>query len=247
MPKNKRPAKTYDIVTFVAADVFPPSNPLAMDILRLMAAYNDLSEILQWIIATRPVVTKPMALKRARIRMTIQSRILLGHLHEAFVVFDKMQGTPEFKAMTEQGFLSELGQEVLKRLRQANTGKTSTTMRSRLAVGRNLVAFHYVREAFQEGAMTFSKMFVEKDRAKSHILYEGGRAYFYFAEQVRENVAFGFNEKEGDAQIAVKLGQYLRDAQMLTQDMGWFTDEVFTAYIAMKNLLSALDHSTVKE
>src|SRR5687767_7830800 len=106
---SKRPAKTYDILTFVASTMFPPSNPLAMDILRLMAAYNDLSEILDWMIGTRAVVSKRIAWKRARIRMSVQNRILLGLLHEAFVVLDQMQGTQEFKTLEEKGLLSDPG------------------------------------------------------------------------------------------------------------------------------------------
>src|SRR5688572_26710550 len=102
---KKRSAKTYDILTFVASSMFPPSSPFAMDILRLMAAYNDLAEILDWMIGTRANVTKRIAWKRARVRMSIQNRLLLGLLHEAFVVFDNMQGTPEFKILEQQGHL----------------------------------------------------------------------------------------------------------------------------------------------
>ena len=101
MAKRKRPSKTYDILTFVASDLFPPSNPLAMDILRLMAAYNDLSEILDWMIGRGAVISKPIAWKRARIRMSVQNRILLALLHEAFVV-DQMQGTQEFKTIQRE-------------------------------------------------------------------------------------------------------------------------------------------------
>jgi len=48
----------------------------------------------------------------------------------------------------------------------------------------------YDWEGFEVGATMFSKIFIWKDRAKSLMLYESGtRAYFYYAEQVRENVA----------------------------------------------------------
>jgi hypothetical protein len=217
-----------------------------MDILRLMAAYNDLSEILDWMVGTRAVISKRIAWKRARIRMSIQNRILLGLLHEAFMVFDQMQATQEFKTMEEMGILSKRGKVALTNLRLANSGGASS-MRRRLRLGRNQVAFHYDRDAFEEGATMFSKMFVDRDRAESLIMYEGGRAYFYFAEQVRENVAFGFNEKDGDAQIAVKLGKYLQDSTTLTQAMGQFLDEVFVAYTNMKDLESVMSHTSVKE
>jgi hypothetical protein len=244
---KKRPLKTYDLLTFVASDVFPPSSPLGMDILRLMAAYNDLAEILDWMIGRRAIITKPIAWKRARIRMSVQHRIQLGILHEAFVVFDQMQGTPEFKELEERGFLSGRGRQALTYLRKANSGGDSS-MRSRLSLCRNQVAFHYDRESFQDGATMFTKMFVEKDRAQTLIMYDGeSRAYFYYAEQVRENVAFGFNETDGDSQIDEKLVKYLEGAKALTQEMGRFVDEVFAAYATMKNLLSALNRKRVKE
>jgi hypothetical protein len=246
MPKKRRPSKSYDIITFVASILFPPSNPLAMDILRLMSAYNDLSEVVDWMIGMGAAGGKRIAWKRARIRMSIQNRILLGLLHEAFVVLDQMQGTQEFKVLEEK-FLSGGGKEALMILRLANSGGTES-IRSRLSDGRNQVAFHYDREAFEKGATVFSRMFVEKDGAESTMIYErNSRAYFYYAEQVRENVGYGFNEVDGDAQIAVKLGQYLTESKKLAHKMGGFLDELLLAYTQMNNLDSVLKHESVKE
>ena len=127
--------------------------------------------------------------------------------------------------------MSERGKAALTNLRLANSGDGPSTMRSRLKSGRNQVAFHYGREAFADAPM-FSKIFANKDRpAESLILYEkDSRAYFYYAEQVRENVTYDFNDKEGDAQIKVKLGKFLSDSRALMQQMGQFLDELLSAY-----------------
>ncbi len=70
---------------------------------------------------------------------------------------------------------------------------------------------------------------------------------FYYAEQVRENVTYDFNDKDGGAQIKAKLGQYLSDARSLAQAMGQFLDELLSAYTKMYDLDSKLTHRSVKE
>jgi len=141
-----------------------------------MAAYNDISEVLDWMIGTRSIATRRIAGEKARIRMSIQNRILLGLMHETFQVIDQMQGTDEFKVV--KALLPERGMKSLKNLNLANSGEVS--IRSRLRLARNSVAFHYDRESFVEGASIFSRLFVEGARAESMIIFErGSRAYFF--------------------------------------------------------------------
>ena len=242
MPKNL--PRKYDLVRFVAADVFPPLCELAMDILRLMAAYNDISEVLDWMIGTRSIATRRIAGKKARIRMSIQNRILLGLMHETFQLIDQMQGTDEFKVV--KALLPERGMKSLKNLNLANSGEVS--IRSRLRLARNSVAFHYDWESFVEGASIFNRLFVEGARAESMIIFERrSRAYFFYAEQVREIVAFGFNEGDSGDQIPLKLGQYLAEVQKLMQEVGHFVDELLGAYAEMKSLGPAIRHEAATE
>jgi hypothetical protein len=239
-----RSPRKYDLIKFIAADVFPPTSELAMDILRLMAAYNDISEVLDWMIGTRSIATRRIAEKKARIRMSIQNRILLGLMHETFRVIDQMQGTGEFKEV--KALLPERGMKSLKNLQLASSGEVA--IRSRLKLARDRVAFHYDRESFIEGASIFSRLFVERARAESLIIFErGSRAYYYYPEQVREIVAFGFNEGDSGEQIPVKLGQYLTEVKKLMHEVGDFLDELLPAYAEMKSLGSALKHETVME
>ena len=234
---SKRPPRKYDVLTFVPSEVFPSSSELAMDILRLMAAYNDISEILDWVIGSRSIVTRRIAVKKARIRMSIQNRMLLGLMHETFRVIDQMQGTDEFKKVRD--LLPESGLNALKILQRASSGKVS--VRSRLKLARDRVAFHYDRKSFVEGTSIFSRLFKEKAKAESLIIFErGSRAYFFYPEQVREIVAFGFSEDAGSEQIPVKLGQYLTDVKKLMHEVGHFLDELLAAYAEMKSLESAL-------
>src|ERR1041385_4196263 len=231
--------RKYDLIRFVAADLFPPSSELAMDMLRLMAAYNDITEVLDWVLGTRSIATRRIATKKARIRMSIQNRILLGLMHETFRVIDQMQGSKEFK--DAKSMLTESGTKSLKSLQLANSG--ASPMRSRLRLARDQVAFHYDRESFIEGASIFSRLFVEKAKAESLIIFErGSRAYYYYPEQVREIVAFGFEEGDSGDQIPVKLGQYLTEVQKLMHEVGRFLDELLPVYAHMKSLGSALQH-----
>jgi len=236
--------RKYDLLRFVAADVFPPSSELAMDMLRLMAAYNDITEVLDWVLGTRSIATRRIATKKARIRMSIQNRILLGLMHETFRVIDQMQGTKEFKDV--QAMLPESGMKSLQSLRLANSGDSS--IRSRLKLARDRVAFHYDRESFVEGASIFSRLFVEKAKAESLIIFErGSRAFYYYPEQVREIVAFGFNEGDSGNEIPVKLGQYLTEVQKLMHEVGRFLDELLPVYAETRSLGSALQHETAIE
>lgn len=241
---TKRLPREYGLIKFVAADVFPPSSKLAMDILRLMAAYNDISEVLDWIIGTRSIATRRIAWKKARMRMSIQHRILLGLMHETFRVVDQMQGTDEFKKV--KALLPEKGMKSLKNLQLASSGEV--TIRSRLSLARDKVAFHYDRDKFVEGASIFSRLFVEGAKAESLIIFErGSRAYYDFPEQVREIVAFGFNEGDSADHIPGKLRDYLTEVIKLAHEVGRLLDELLPAYMEMKSLTAALRHETVVE
>jgi hypothetical protein len=76
-----------------------------------------------------------------------------------------------------------------------------------LRLARNSMAFHYDRESFAEGASIFSGLFVERTKAESLIIFERGNgAYFFYPEQVREIVAFEFNEGDSGDQIPLRMG-----------------------------------------
>ena len=80
------------------------------------------------------------------------------------------------------------------------------------------------------------------------IIFErGSRAYFFYAEQVREIVAFGFNEGDSGDQIPLKLGQYLAEVQKLMQEVGHLVDELLGAYAEMKSLGPAIRHEAATE
>jgi hypothetical protein len=210
-----------------------------------MAAYNDISAILDWVIGTTSIVRKPIAMKKARIRISIQHRILLGLLHETFNVIGEMQGTDEFKNVKR--LLSEQGLKALKNLQEASSGGESS-IRSRVKLARNSVAFHYDRDSFVEGATIFSNMFVERAKAESLLIYEpGSRAFFLFAEQIREIIAFGFKDSDDGSMVPEKLGKYLTEVTSLLHDAGRFLDELLPAYTQTYSLESTIKLNTVAE
>jgi hypothetical protein len=143
--------------------------------------------------------------------------------------------------------MSEETVKSLERLNQANSGGPSS-IRNRLRLCRDGVAFHYLRESFEAGAATFSNLFIEKAKAKSSIFFEKrSRAYYFYAEQVRENFSFGFNAGGGSEQIARKLGKYLNDVKELMREVGRFLDALLTDYARIRLPASALSGETVKE
>src|SRR2546425_6228950 len=115
---SKAIKKKFDVHTFTVSKVFPTTSQLGIDILRLMAAFNDISEIVGWMAGTFSVPKKPITLSKARVRMGIQHRLLMAFMHEALTVFDGMQGGEEFKKAEK--LLNDSGKMALKKLRRAS-------------------------------------------------------------------------------------------------------------------------------
>lgn len=243
MSKAKR--KRFDVYTFTVSKVFPPTSRLGIDILRLMAAYNDMSEIIAgWMGANLSLPKKPIASSKARMRMGIQHRLLMAFMHEALTVFDGMQGSEEFKRAEK--LLNDSGQKALKNLRRASG--SPDLIRSRIADARNTVIFHYDEEAFASAASRYGEIFKERDEAKSKIIVErGGRAYYFLPEHLRDIITFKFESEVKLDDIPAKVGGLIRKVTSLQRDLFEFLEELMRIYLDERGILAELHHEAIDE
>ena len=241
---SKAIKKKFDVHTFTVSKVFPTTSQLGIDILRLMAAFNDISEIVGWMAGTFSVPKKPITLSKARVRMGIQHRLLMAFMHEALTVFDGMQGGEEFKKAEK--LLNDSGKMALKKLRRASG--SPDLIRSQIADARNTVVFHYDEEAFAKAAARYVEIFKEKDEAQSKIIVErGGKAYFLLAENLRDIVVFKFESKVKLEDITEKVGDVIRKVTSLQGDLFSFLEDLLRVYLQDRGLLSELHHEVIEE
>ena len=69
LPKKRR--KGYTSYSFIIARVFPAADPIAIDLLRLMAGYNDLLFVMEWFEAHRRAAVNENARKIATGRVSL--------------------------------------------------------------------------------------------------------------------------------------------------------------------------------
>ena len=174
---------------FPIKTAFPPSDPLATDIVRLLAAYNDFSSIEDWIYQDRPKEEYLSVQSRIDFivsKIDLQWRLLGSILHESLPVIDQFATSPSSKPILEK--LNEEGRAALDKLLSIPRGDEPFS-RKILAFTRNKLSYHYDIPVFQQGlnALLESK----GDAAFSHVLLltdEHPRREFYFplADDVRE-------------------------------------------------------------
>lgn len=245
MAKALRQKVRYDVFSFRVKGTFPHDNPLAVDLVRLMAAYNDMGEVIEWMSVHGSVTTKPLASKKSRIRKGIQHRVLLSLMHEAFAVFDQMQSSREFKAAVTK--LGSRGKGALAQLRQS-TSKDKTTMRSRLSMCRKKVTFHYDRGSFSEGLRLFPRIFLEMDRAESTIvLSRDSRAYYMLPEQVRDIITYDFKTMLDGPDMGNKLGEFIAEVVRTQGALFTFIDEMLKTYVELQGLAASFKHTVIHE
>jgi hypothetical protein len=228
------PLPKFRIFEFTVAKVFPPDNMLAVDILRLMASCNDMAQIADWIAASAGLnpCNEGQVIKKL-INLAIPRRLLLGVLHEAFYIFDNIQGREQFKRVRKH--LRPQGETALKNLR-LEAGRST---RTKLARARNRLIFHYDAADFIEAIRRYTSMFAEKELVKGRSLVEerNPRAYYLLPEHLRDIIAFDF--KPGDTSVKDKLAS-MHEVRRLQREMHVFVDELFRAYLKGQGLEAEL-------
>ncbi len=223
----------YEILEFPVEEVFPADNLLAIDLIRLQAAYNDIREIIDWMGAHQTNPKKPIATQKYRVRATIQHRILFALMHEALQIFDQLQSREEFKRASE--LLDPDGKQALTSLRLAQQGPDP--LRQRLSNSRNKLIFHYDSEDFRIGLSKFSAVFSENGKPKSQmILQKNNWAYYLLPEDIRDIIIYKFESKIYARTVETNLGTFLTKVTDLQKELFDFLESLFIAYIKLKRI-----------
>jgi hypothetical protein len=234
MPESAAaPRPTYRILSFPISDVFPVSDPVAMDLLCLIAGYTDLEFLTEWLDEHLPVPDGPAERAVAADRWFLQLRFITSILYEILNVLDN--ASPEFKRIEES--LDEEGKVALGKLREVRSGPDKT-LEKLLDRTRNRGTFHYDKDQLKKGLERFksgygndckSTLIIKKDS-------QGDRPHHSLAEQVRTEMAFGFIGK-GEARPELDA------ATDLLEHLKIFLDSAFQAYLQDRKLENVFEET----
>ncbi len=204
-------------------EVFPPSDLLGMDILRLMAAYNDLIHIMDWTRAFKGSKKEGTTRKIALSRFSLQLRLSLSLLLEAVEVIKQMKSLDEFENF--RSTLSEPGKDALDYITEAIDPFEESLLQLMDRI-RNKTTFHYIRKEFQDAIKEFKKK--RGENVQSSFIFEGKepnvRAYYLLADHLREAAGFGIGpDEEKDRKIAKQIFRF--QVALIT-----FLDQAMEAY-----------------
>lgn len=204
-------------------EAFPSSNLLGLDILRLMATYNDLSWVRSWIVDMKESPRDPIGRELFLSKMSFLVRLMMAFVHEGFAVLDQMEKLEEFEKLERK-----LDQEGMKALLHLREVRSSVDRKIPLFVDRirNKVAFHYVRSEFRDALKEIKLRFGETAPA-TVFLPEPGRGevgYFPVADHVRDILTSQKRNSE-------ELGTIIKDFMDIEQSLSIFAAAAFAAFI----------------
>lgn len=235
---SKKPRKRRDAYSFPVAKIFPSSDPLAVDLLRLMAGYNDLAYIVAWTDAHKRIPGIPAALTLAAGRWFLQLRLMAAILHEILDVLDSIQKLSGFRDL--EGSLDRDAQAALDQLRSVRAGGDGTINRV-LERTRDKTTFHFDRGKFRNGLNRMLARFGQDCKSTVLAVYEGTpqevRPHYVLADEIRTEIAFGLTGAGGGQEELVAVINLVR---ALTT----FLDGLFKAYLEDRGLESQF---TLKE
>lgn len=180
---------------------FPCDDPVAIDLLRLMAAYNDLIALAEWA-STDRLETDDEADQLIRIdRRFLKLRMIASFFYEAMRILEEFEQENGFKKGIKKSF-SQGGLNALKRLRAVRCGK-DPSIRHLLDRTRNLATFHYLKAEYKKALALISN--------PSHkpfpvvIRYEDGdpRRWYSLAEHLKLETAFTIGTVDGDTLLKI--------------------------------------------
>ena len=215
-------------LAFPIEKTFSPSDPLAIDILRLMAGYNDLALVIEWL---EEHLKEPEEFNEktwAAGRLDLQLRLLFAMMHETLNVLVEIQKQPDFPKL-EKGFDSN-GQEALGFLRKIRAGQDELGKRL-LTLTRNKTTYHYDHIEFRDGLRRLLDRFGKDSEAI--ILLIGGNSgqeqyYFMLADVIRAEIIQGLTGAANKDSMDKLLE--------LTRAFGAFIESLLMAYASARGL-----------
>src|SRR5438093_1374580 len=231
---GKRKRKKLDGYSVLIAKVFPPDDPVAVDILRLMSVCNDVYFVEEWVNGHKSIPKDRNALTVASGRNALQVRLLYSFLYEGLKVMNELANQPQFLKLrptldddAETAFARLLSIKLKDQWKNRNWGLSEAISRA-----RNTATFHYDRERVREALQRWLDdhgsneqslvMFQKKSRPF------GTWPYYSIADMARAEIAFGIrNPNHADN---------LKQAIELMKCLELFTDNLFLAYVKDRNL-----------
>lgn len=196
---------------------FPANDPIAIDLLRLMAAYNDLIALAEWASVDKYMKDDvPDTIIRID-RRFLKLRMIASFFYEAMKVLQQLEKVPGFKKQLLQKLSTE-GLDALKRLRAVRCGK-DPSIRHLLDRTRNLATFHYLKPPYQKA---LSRMSTSHKPFPVVIRYEEGdeRRWYPLAEHLKLETAFSIGTQDGDSLLETfdTITQRLDDLALVLDD-----------------------------
>lgn len=215
-------------ISLPIAATFPPSDPLAVDLLRLMAGYNDMALVIEWLEAHLKEPEDFNEKTWAAGRLDLQIRLLFGMMHESLNVLVGIQKQPDFPKL--ESTLDRNGQSALAYLRQIENGQDKLG-KTLLAITRHKTAYHYDYNEFREGLQRLLQRF-GNDSSANLLFIEGNSGqeqyYFMLADIIRAEITQGLTDADNK--------QYLDKLLQLTRSFGTFIESLLKAYASIRNL-----------
>lgn len=218
----KKTSKRRLAWSFLVEKAFPPTDPVAVDLLRLQAAYNDLSFAWEWASAHRKAPKGRLATKVANSRSFLQLRLLAAIIWEALKVVKEMEKRAGFQHLEEQ--MDGEGCRSLKRLQRVLSGQDQRTKKF-LAITRHQATYHYDRDQFAQGLKRVLILH-GKDSQCDVLSIEGSNVeehfHFELPDQIRAEITVGLTGAD--------VNKLLRNLLDLSRAFGTFVDSLCVAY-----------------
>lgn len=225
----RRRARTQRLAgSFLIEKTFPASDPVAVDLLRLQAAYNDLSFVWEWASAHKKAPKGRLATKVADSRLFLQVRQLAAMIWEALKVVKEMEKLPGFQRLEEK--MDADGLHSLKRLRKVWSGQDSLSKKF-LAITRHKATYHYDRQEFINGLRRLlglhginsecDVLFIKSANAEE-------RYHFELPDQIRAEIIVGLTGAD--------VNELLHNLLNLSKAFGTFLERLCAAYCEDRGL-----------
>jgi hypothetical protein len=215
-------------LSFPIEKAFPSSDPFAIDILRLMAGYNDMALVIEWLEGHLKEPEDSNEKSWAAGRLDLQLRLLFAMMHETLNVLAKIEKRSAFQKIEKT--LDSNGQTALAYLRQIKGGQDKFG-EALLKLSRNKTTYHYDYDQFKDGLKRLINRFgKDSEIGLLFIKTQSGQEQYYFmlADVIRAEVTQGITGAANKEYLEKLLG--------LTRSFGAFIESLLIAYASDRGI-----------
>lgn len=227
---TKKQGKKGTVYSILISGMFPPSDPIAIDLLRLMSGCNDIYFIEEWANGTKKIPKSREAMSVAAGRNGLQLRLMYSFLHESLCVVRDLKSRPQFEKLRH--LLGNDGEEAFTDLMSIKLDGIKFTTRDwgineSILRARHTATVHY---DFKKTNEALDRWLTDHgSNEESYVVFReksrpfGKWPYYSIADMARAEIAFGISNKN-HADNLIRALELMRFVET-------FTDSLFTAYI----------------